>query len=333
MFWILIACQGMFACNGTDTRSPSVHDPARVIEENDQLAIYYSGIESVFIDIENGTWSLGLGHADDNPLTGEKTPNWVAESVVANVEPNTAPAMLDAQTMYYCKADWTVDDGSACIGRATRTQDGSWTDDGTPVLCSDADSVSNGSPFAIDPAVLQDGDQLWMSYGSHYSGIWLTELDPETGHVLNNASWSEEAQEYTLLANYPSGAEENYVEAPFIYEHDGYYYLFVNWDQCCMKAESTYNIRVGRANAIKGPYLDKEGTDLREGGGSLFLGTEGNVIGPGHAGITETSKHGLLFSFHYYDGERDGEHALGIREVYFEDGWPQLGDWKIPQPE
>ena len=66
---------------------------------------------------------------------------------------------------------------------------------------------------------------------------------------------------------------------------------------------------------------------------SLLERTEGNVIGPGHAGITETSEYGLLFSFHYYDGEQDGEHALGIREVYFEDGWPQLGDWKIPQPE
>ena len=39
----------------------------------------------------------------------------------------------------------------------------------------------------------------------HTGGIWLVELDPDTGHVLNDASWSDEAQEYTLLAGYPSG--------------------------------------------------------------------------------------------------------------------------------
>ena len=113
MFWIFIACQNMFACNETDTRIPSVHNPARFIEENNPFAIYYSGIESVFVDVENGTWSLGLGHAADNPLSGEKTAKWVADSVL------TAPAMLDALTMYYCKADWTIDDESACIDRAT----------------------------------------------------------------------------------------------------------------------------------------------------------------------------------------------------------------------
>ena len=120
MFWIFIACQNMSACNETDTRIPSVHNPARFIEENNPFAIYYSGIESVFVDVEKGTWSLGLGHAADNPLSGEKTAKWVADSVLANVDPNTAPAMLDALTMYYCKADWTIDDESACIDRATR---------------------------------------------------------------------------------------------------------------------------------------------------------------------------------------------------------------------
>lgn len=328
LIWIALACQS------SDPVAISAHDPARIIEENGQLAVYYSGIESVYVALEDGTSSLGVGHDDDAPLTGAYTPQWVEDSVVADVEVNTAPAMLDAQTMYYCKADWETDDGAACIGRATRTNTDTapWTDDGQPVLCSTPQSVEQGAPFAIDPAVIQDGEQLWMVYGSHYSGIWLVELDPVTGAIRDNAAWSEDSDVYTHLADYPDGAEENYVEAPFLFADGGYYYLFVNWDQCCMGADSTYNIRVGRANDIDGPYLDQQGVDLREGGGTLFLDSEGDVIGPGHAGITQTAAHGLLFSFHYYDGSRDGEHALGIREVYFEDGWPQLGDWKISHP-
>ena len=57
---------------------------------------------------------------------------------------------------------------------------------------------------------------------------------------------------------------DRYIEEPLIYARDGQNYLFINWDQCCMGDERTYNIRIGRARDIK------EGTALREGVGSLF---------------------------------------------------------------
>ena len=82
----------------------------------------------------------GLGHNDDAPLSGDTEPSWLSGSPVADVVPNTAPAMLDARTMYYCKADWEPDDGSACIGRATATGtpplELQWMDDGEPIVCS-----------------------------------------------------------------------------------------------------------------------------------------------------------------------------------------------------
>ena len=40
---------------------------------------------------------------------------------------------------------------------------------------------------------------------------------------------------------------------------------------------STYNIRVGRSGEINGPYTDKSGVALSDGGGTQILATHGNV--------------------------------------------------------
>ena len=71
------------------------------------------------------------------------------------------------------------------------------------------------------------------------------------------------------------------VEAASILERDGKFYLFVSFDQCCKGVASSYNIRVGRADRIEGPYRDKEGKAMLEGGGSVVLSTTGRFIGPG----------------------------------------------------
>ena len=98
----------------------------------------------------------------------------------------------------------------------------------------------------------------------------------------------------------------------------------MNWGRCCQGVNSTYNIRVGRSRNVTGPYLDKAGKDLVEGGGSLLLESAGRFIGPGHAGVlTEGGTNWL--SFHFYDSERNGAGTLGIRELRWDDdGWPRV---------
>ena len=78
-----------------------------------------------------------------------------------------------------------------------------------------------------------------------------------------------------------------WIEASFIYKKGQYYYLFVNWFGCCNGIDSTYEIHMGRSLHVNGPYVDKNGIDMREGGGSLLLQEEGRFIGPGHAGILQ----------------------------------------------
>jgi arabinan endo-1,5-alpha-L-arabinosidase len=83
---------------------------------------------------------------------------------------------------------------------------------------------------------------------------------------------------------------------------------------------------VGRASKITGPYLDQDGKDMLKGGGTLFAGSDGAFIGPGHAGILE--KDGRTYcSMHFYDGTRFGIGTLAIRELKWDaNGWPVLAD-------
>ncbi len=108
-------------------------------------------------------------------------------------------------------------------------------------------------------------------------------------------------------------------------EHDGKFTLFVSFDQCCKGVASTYNIRVGRADHIEGPYRDKDGKAMLDGGGSLVLATTGRFIGPGGQEAVKTSK-GDRLAYHYYDGDAAGASKLQFSPIFWTaDGWPELG--------
>ena len=116
-------------------------------------------------------------------------------------------------------------------------------------------------------------------------------------HLANGPNIEEDTGETT--------DEELWVEAAYMEEHEGWFYLFVNWYSCCRGPESTYEIRVGRSNSPTGPFLDKEGTDLRNFGGTLVVDLDGNPeeTGPGHAGVftfEENEKNIMIMTFHYY---------------------------------
>jgi len=119
------------------------------------------------------------------------------------------------------------------------------------------------------------------------------------------------------------------IEAACLYRHGDSYYLFVNWGQCCLGADSTYEIRVGRSDRITGPYLDRTGKDLAQGGGSLVLASSGYRIGPGQAGILKEGTREYS-SYHFYHAEQRGRSMLAIAPLNWgRDGWPEVG---LPLP-
>jgi arabinan endo-1,5-alpha-L-arabinosidase len=168
---------------------------------------------------------------------------------------------------------------------------------------------------AIDPGVLLDPTtkRLWLVYGSYFGYIRLVELDPKTGKRLNPA---EKPRNIAINS-----------EASIMIYHDGWYYLLVTHGSCCRGADSGYNIRVGRAKKVTGPFLDNMGVDMIQGGGKLFAASSGRVIGPGHFGLFDLGDGVQRFSLHYEaDLDRGGASVLDIRPLLWKDGWPVAGE-------
>jgi arabinan endo-1,5-alpha-L-arabinosidase len=185
-----------------------------------------------------------------------------------------------------------------------------WKDEG-PVAWSDGVEDSN----AIDPGVMLDPttNRLWLVYGSYFGYIRLVELDAKTGKRLH-----------------PNDKPVNVAinsEAPIMIYHEGWYYLLVTHGSCCVGANSTYNIRMGRSKKVTGPFLDNMGIDMIKGGGKLLAGSSGRFVGPGHFGLVDLGDGVQKFSLHYEaDLDRGGISVLDIRPLLWRDGWPVAGD-------
>lgn len=181
---------------------------------------------------------------------------------------------------------------------------GKWRDDGLVVRTTSADNYN-----AIDGDLVIDKDgNPWLSFGSFWSGIKLTKLDKKTMKPTGTL--------YSIAARPNNGGA---VEAPNITYKDGYYYLFVSFDRCCLGVNSTYKIAYGRSKNITGPYYDKNGKNMLEGGGTILDAGNDRWKGPGHQDVVDNS----IIVRHSYDALDNGVSKLLINDLYWDSaGWP-----------
>ena len=314
---VLAALLPAGALAGESPETAPVHDPSTIVKCQGEYWVFATGrgiISRHSHDLLN--WEAG-------PRVFTNPPAWTTNAVPGNRGFFWAPDIVrlgDRYLLYYSVSTWGSQ--TSVIGLATNptldptTPNYHWTDQG-PVLESSPSDDCN----AIDPSVMlaRDG-QLWLAFGSYWSGIKLEPLDPQTGKRPTgpgDAGGRGKARRFAL-------AWKEAIEASCLYQHSDWFYLFVNWGQCCRGTNSTYNIRVGRSRAVTGPYLDKAGKNLLEGGGTLVLGTEGRFVGPGHAGVLSEGGTNWL-SFHYYTSRQRGAAALGLRPLtWTAEGWPEV---------
>jgi arabinan endo-1,5-alpha-L-arabinosidase len=288
--------------------SLGVHDP--VLIESDGTFYMFHTASNV-----GAKTSSDLRQWENAPtvFTSATRPTWLPEQV-PEVEANLwAPDISffgGKFHLYYSVSSFGSN--RSCIGHLSRGSlaTGSWEEHG-PVICSNT-TATDENWNAIDPNVIVDeAGTPWLSFGSFWSGIKLIQLDQQGARV---------GMSLESLANRPSASGA--LEAPFIVHRCGFYYLFVSWDRCCAGVDSTYNIRVGRSASVSGPYVDREGKAMLEGGGTLVLEGDERYRGPGHNAVlfTETAAYNV---YHSYDADRNGASTLRIAELAFDsDGWP-----------
>lgn len=120
-------------------------------------------------------------------------------------------------------------------------------------------------------------------------------------------------------------------EGSFATYHAPYYYLWFSHGQCCdlnanalPAAGHEYSIRVGRSMDPRGPYLDKDGTDLVNGGGTIVYASNDDVYAPGGEGVLNDGQNDILF-YHYVNttvGYGFNQTSMGWNFLDYPDGWP-----------
>jgi arabinan endo-1,5-alpha-L-arabinosidase len=192
-----------------------------------------------------------------------------------------------------------------------------WTDQGLVLMSRDGDDFN-----AIDPNRFVDlNGRHWLIYGSFWTGIKMRRIDPNSGKPLDG-----DAKVYALAKRpEPSGGPDP-IEAPFMIERKGYYYLFASYDYCCKGVQSTYYTAVGRSKEVTGPFVGRSGESMLQGSGTVILRADlkeqNRWRGPGHCAIlNDDGKYYIVY--HAYDSWNRGAPTLRIDPItWTDDGWP-----------
>ena len=192
---------------------------------------------------------------------------------------------------------------------------------------------------AIDPSlIINEKGEHWLIYGSWHSGFAAMQLDPSTGkplHALGNPWGKENEASYgKFIYTRQLGNRWQASEAPEVVYHDGYYYLFIAYDELSV----AYNTRVVRSKNIDGPYYDITGKDVTNHGGDAYpilthpykFGNHHGWVGISHCAVFNDGKGNWYYASQQrfpenYKGNANSNALMlgGVRSiVWTSDGWP-----------
>lgn len=317
----LTAAVGVFLT--TEASQVDIHDPC-MAKEGDTYYLYSSGPGITFYTSKDmKAWNLR-----GRVFPGD--PAWAKDVNGAFNGHIWAPDLIRHDGKYYLyyavSAPGSI---SSAIGLTInktldpKSPDYKWEDQGILLKSVPHRDLWN----AIDPNIIVDEKGVaWMSFGSFWSGLKLVKLDASLKALAEPQEWHSIAKrERSVLVNdLVSGPAE--IEGPFIFKRGDYYYLFVSWGLCCRGSDSTYRMIVGRSKNVTGPYLDKDGKDMAQGGGTLLLGGNQAWPGLGH-NSTYTIDGKDYVVFHAYEAADKGLQKLKIAEIKWDEAlWPVIDE-------
>ena len=219
------------------------------------------------------------------------------------------------------------------------------------------DKWSPYGPNCIDPCVFyDDDDNLWMSYGSWFAGIFMIKLDKENGlrDYTNTYPYQVKGVTTTAGAADANATSDPYFgkkiaggwgvsgEASYIQKVGKYYYLFMSYGG--LTAAGGYQIRVFRSEKPDGPYKDcltSTGLDAvydkprvnfgvnanRDEGVKLFGNYQWETmpnaeLAQGHNSAIVDHKGRALIVYHTRFMNRGEEHEVRVHQLFVnQDGW------------
>lgn len=305
-----------------DSNYPDVHDPVMACEDG----IYYMFSTGMGIGMMSSA-DLKSWKPEAWPLN--PIPKWPKTPVPEYRGHTWAPDIIkvgDTWYLYYSCS--TFGKNISAIGVATnktlnpQSPDYKWVDQGMVIMSQPGVNDWN----AIDPNVIVDRDgQAWLTFGSFWDGIQLVRLDKDMKTPVGEPRTIARRRSNKTAGDTKPGA--NAIEAPFIIFNDGYYYLFASHDYCCKGLNSTYKTVVGRSRNVEGPYVDRDGVDMADGGGTLLIGETDTYSGVGHCSVYRFGDR-WMFVAHGYDKNKNGASKLVLRDIRWEGGWPFLEENK-----
>lgn len=183
---------------------------------------------------------------------------------------------------------------------------GSWTYRGL------MDIPKNSAYNRIDPNLLvTPGQELFLSFGSYWDDIFQVSLQNATTvtsalpvHLAKNTT---NFPQPFPVGQDPTEGSFQFAWTPF---NNGttFYYLFTSSGACCnfdtkpapVPAGDEYKIMVCRSDGPSGPFYDKNGTSCLDNGGTLVLGSHGDVYAPGGQGVLhDDSQNKNILYYHY----------------------------------
>lgn len=295
------------------------HDPSMIRFEDGYALMSTNNQLSLWTSEDAYSWK-----AHGKTMNGN--PSWLRQ-YAPGLEDVWAPDIFYANgeyRVYYCGSEFGKRNSAIGYTASKSIMPGTagygWMDKGHVIHTKEGVDKYN----AIDADLVRTVEgNLYMAFGSFGLGIQLVKIDEATGFQANDDKTIYNIARRTSKAS--GGAEEG----PSLIEHNGQYFLFTAWDKCCQQGanieQTTYKTAYGRADKVTGPYKDRAGYDMANGGGTILLERYGRYVGPG-GGEAFQDLNRVRFVHHYYDNAGDKYNHIHIRDVVFtDDNWAEMG--------